>query len=206
MRSITRARTLATVAVVVGVLVSCGVEDEPAAASHTATPAPRESSVTPTTTPVVTTEIVTETEPIPFDTVERNDPDLEVGLTTVVIQGVKGTRTLTYEVELTDGVETARVLVDKEVTKAPVDEVIAVGTYEPPPPEPEPEPEPQPEPEPEADGKCDPNYSGGCVPIDSDVDCAGGSGNGPSYAVGPVRVVGADIYGLDSDNDGIGCE
>lgn len=54
--------------------------------------------------------------------------------------------------------------------------------------------------------ECDPNYSGACVPIASDVDCAGGSGNGPAYVQGPVRVVGRDIYGLDRDNDGIGCE
>lgn len=52
---------------------------------------------------------------------------------------------------------------------------------------------------------CDPNYSG-CVPIASDVDCAGGSGNGPAYVQGPVRVIGSDIYGLDRDGDGIGCE
>jgi len=51
---------------------------------------------------------------------------------------------------------------------------------------------------------CDPNYTG-CVPIDSDVDCRGGSGNGPSYT-GPVEVVGADIYDLDRDNDGLACE
>ncbi|MBU2982792.1 excalibur calcium-binding domain-containing protein [Lentibacter algarum] len=53
---------------------------------------------------------------------------------------------------------------------------------------------------------CDPNYSGACVPIASDVDCASGSGNGPAYVRGPVRVIGKDIYGLDRDNDGIGCE
>jgi hypothetical protein len=52
---------------------------------------------------------------------------------------------------------------------------------------------------------CDPNY-GGCVPIDSDVDCAGGSGNGPSYISGPVRVIGNDIYGLDRDGNGVGCD
>jgi hypothetical protein len=52
---------------------------------------------------------------------------------------------------------------------------------------------------------CDPNYSG-CVPIASDVDCAGGSGNGPAYVSGPVQVIGRDIYGLDADHDGIGCE
>lgn len=52
---------------------------------------------------------------------------------------------------------------------------------------------------------CDPNYTP-CVPIDSDVDCASGSGNGPSYVRGPVQVIGSDIYGLDRDGDGVGCE
>jgi len=52
---------------------------------------------------------------------------------------------------------------------------------------------------------CDPNYSG-CVPIASDVDCEGGSGNGPAYVKGPINVVGTDIYGLDRDKDGIACE
>lgn len=54
-------------------------------------------------------------------------------------------------------------------------------------------------------GGCDPNYSG-CVPIASDVDCIGGSGNGPAYVKGPIRVIGTDIYGLDNDHDGIACE
>lgn len=52
---------------------------------------------------------------------------------------------------------------------------------------------------------CDPNYSE-CVPIASDVDCAGGSGNGPAYVRGPIKVIGKDIYRLDSDGDGIACE
>lgn len=58
---------------------------------------------------------------------------------------------------------------------------------------------------PQAQSGCDPNYSG-CVPIASDVDCAGGKGNGPAYVRGPVTVIGTDIYGLDNDGDGIGCE
>ncbi len=53
--------------------------------------------------------------------------------------------------------------------------------------------------------ECDPNYDP-CVPIASDVDCAGGSGNGPAYVRGPVTVIGTDIYGLDRDGDGIGCD
>ncbi|WP_294984367.1 hypothetical protein [Tabrizicola sp.] len=53
---------------------------------------------------------------------------------------------------------------------------------------------------------CDPNYSGKCVPVASDVDCAGGNGNGPAYVDGPVYVVGSDIYGLDRDGDGVACD
>jgi hypothetical protein len=55
-------------------------------------------------------------------------------------------------------------------------------------------------------GSCDPNYSGACVPIASDVDCAGGGGNGPEYVSGPVTVVGKDIYRLDNNGNGTGCE
>ncbi|HYW11181.1 MAG TPA: hypothetical protein VE871_04465 [Longimicrobium sp.] len=54
-------------------------------------------------------------------------------------------------------------------------------------------------------GECHPNYDP-CVPIDDDVDCAGGRGNGPSYATGPVRVTGIDVYDLDRDGDGTGCD
>lgn len=53
---------------------------------------------------------------------------------------------------------------------------------------------------------CHPSYEGECVPITSDADCASGSGNGPAYVRGPVRVVGPDEYGLDRDGDGIACE
>ena len=55
-------------------------------------------------------------------------------------------------------------------------------------------------------GQCHPSYEGECVPAGvSDVDCAGGSGDGPYYA-GRVTVVGYDEYGLDHDSDGVGCE
>ena len=48
--------------------------------------------------------------------------------------------------------------------------------------------------------------TGACVPIAPDVDCAGGSGNGPAYVRGPVRAIGRDVYGLDRDGDGIACD
>lgn len=57
-----------------------------------------------------------------------------------------------------------------------------------------------------AQQQCDPNWGGACVPIASDVDCAGGSGNGPAYVRGPVYVVGSDVYDLDRDGDGVACE
>ena len=54
---------------------------------------------------------------------------------------------------------------------------------------------------------CTPGYDP-CIPPGPDVDCAGGSGNGPRYVNGPVQVDDSkgDPYGLDRDHDGIGCE
>jgi hypothetical protein len=45
-----------------------------------------------------------------------------------------------------------------------------------------------------------------CIAAGTDVDCEGGSGNGPRYVDGPVYVDGNDPYGLDSNYDGVGCE
>jgi len=55
---------------------------------------------------------------------------------------------------------------------------------------------------------CHPSYAGACVPTGfSDVDCAGGKGNGPGYVTAKnFRVVGADVYGLDANGDGVACE
>ena len=68
------------------------------------------------------------------------------GTRTVRVKGVPGVRTLTYEVTVTDGVQTNKRLINSVITKSPVTKVIAVGTKN--------EPE------------CDPNYSGECVPIE----------------------------------------
>lgn len=40
----------------------------------------------------------------------------------------------------------------------------------------------------------------------TDVDCAGGGGDGPRYIQGPFRITAEDVYGLDRDGDGIACE
>jgi beta-lactam-binding protein with PASTA domain len=45
-----------------------------------------------------------------------------------------------------------------------------------------------------------------CILPGPDVDCLGGTGDGPRYVSGPVRVTGSDPYGLDGDGNGVGCE
>ena len=54
---------------------------------------------------------------------------------------------------------------------------------------------------------CDPHYKSTTrVPIATDVDCAGGKGNGPAYFQGPFEDEGDDNYDLDVDQDRIACE
>ena len=54
---------------------------------------------------------------------------------------------------------------------------------------------------------CDPSYPDACLdPTAVDYDCAGGSGNGPKYVSGPIRVRAPDPFDLDRDGDGWGCE
>jgi hypothetical protein len=54
---------------------------------------------------------------------------------------------------------------------------------------------------------CDPSYPDVCLgPEAVDYDCAGGSGDGPKYVSGPIRVRAPDPFDLDRDGDGWGCE
>ncbi|GEP34117.1 hypothetical protein NSZ01_18850 [Nocardioides szechwanensis] len=52
---------------------------------------------------------------------------------------------------------------------------------------------------------CTSGYSP-CLTPAYDYDCAGGSGDGPEFAYGPVYVTGSDPYDLDRDGDGVACE
>jgi resuscitation-promoting factor RpfB len=60
-----------------------------------------------------------------------------------------------------------------------------------------------PAPAPQSD--CNVNYDG-CVPNASDVDCAGGEGDGPAYLEGTVNVIGSDVYDLDRDENRVACD
>jgi len=76
----------------------------------------------------VTTEEVTTTSEVPFASSQSDDPQRTVGTRAVVTAGVPGVRTVVERVTTADGVERTRELVSDEVTAAPVDEVVAVGT------------------------------------------------------------------------------
>jgi hypothetical protein len=206
----------AALIVAVGALaVGCGSDsgttaDQPAALASvqvTTTPEPSAAGSAPTTAPkpkapptttaepttpaaTTTTKQVAELRVIPFKKKTVTDDSLPKGEKTIRTKGVNGTRRLTYRVTFVNGVQTAKHLLRQEVAKEPRTQITAVGTKVD---------------QPEQPSGCDPNYSG-CVPIASDVDCSGGSGNGPEYVAGPIEVIGSDIYRLDADHDGIACE
>jgi resuscitation-promoting factor RpfB len=167
-------------------LISSAGTSAPATPSESSPAAPATSKAPGSATPKIVTRTVTETVRIPFATKNVKDSSLPKGTSKVRTRGVAGVKTVTYQVTFTDGAQTSKKLVRQQVTKEPVTQVVAIGTKQ--------------------TQKCDPNYSGACVPIASDVDCAGGGGNGPAYVQGPVRVIGTDIYDLDRDGDGIGCD
>jgi hypothetical protein len=77
--------------------------------------------------PVITTETITEEAEIPFTTEKKNDESLEKGKTSVSQKGVPGVEVITFEVTKTDGVETERKEVKREVKVSPVKEVVKVG-------------------------------------------------------------------------------
>lgn len=144
--------------------------------------------------PKVTTKDMTEKEVIAFTTKEQPDSSVNKGQTRTVQAGKNGERTIKYKVTYTDGKETKREEVSNTITTEAVEQIVAVGTYVAPAAT-----------APQQSSGCNSNYSGGCVPIASDVDCGGGSGDGPAYFYGTATVVGSDVYGLDRDKDGVAC-
>lgn len=53
--------------------------------------------------------------------------------------------------------------------------------------------------------RCHPSYRGACLDKRGDYDCREGSGDGPNFT-GEVQVVGPDVYDLDRNDNGIGCD
>jgi hypothetical protein len=155
---------------------------------------PRKATATPT--PVREIKTIEENVPVAFTSSTVDDGDVAQGTVITVTPGVNGQRTITYEIIYEDGVEVERKTIGDVLSIAPVNEVIANGTYAP----------PAPVDVAPVDNGCHPSYADECVPYASDADCAAGSGDGPAYVNGPVRVVGPDEYDLDRDGDGIACD
>ena len=73
------------------------------------------------------TATVTETEELPFEIEERQDPTLLVGTQRIVQTGVKGQAVTTYDVVLIDGQEASRTVVTQNVITAPRTQIVKVG-------------------------------------------------------------------------------
>ena len=111
-------------------------------------------------------------------------------------------RSTTTERQTTTESTTTTTAAPTTTTAPPPPPTTAITASPPPPPSPAPAPVPAPAPAPPSG--CHPSYDP-CVPIAPDVDCRGGSGDGPDNT-GTVTVIGPDVYGLDGDSDGVGCE
>jgi len=87
----------------------------------------RDDSPAVASTPEVRTELISETEVIPFRTRLIHDPSLPRGSKRIQSEGVPGERLLRYEVTYTGTTETGRRLLDATVTRRPQRRVVAFG-------------------------------------------------------------------------------
>lgn len=72
----------------------------------------------------------TYTQTIPYEVQEFNNADLPAGQRQVLTAGSDGEMLCTAQVTYVNGVETGRTIISSQVTKAPVNELVAVGTGE----------------------------------------------------------------------------
>lgn len=136
---------------------------------------------TPTPTPVVLVTKETQDTEVPFERTRVDDPNLPKGQERVTTKGVAGVLTTTWQITTIDGVESKRVEIGKEVTRAPIAEVTAVGSYvAPAPPAPTPAPAPDPAPEGQAPGLITP----GAFCSDAQNGAVAQAANGRSYQCG----------------------
>ncbi|MEE1025728.1 MAG: peptidoglycan DD-metalloendopeptidase family protein, partial [Acutalibacteraceae bacterium] len=80
---------------------------------------------------VQTISTVTETEEIPFETIEVKDDSLTVGTKKVEVKGVKGVKEVAYEIARCNGKEVSKIAVSTVVVTEPISEKIIVGTKRP---------------------------------------------------------------------------
>ena len=71
-------------------------------------------------------ELITKTEEIPFEVIKKENPNLPAGQKNIIIAGVKGERTHYISV-LTENGKTTETILDSQVTKEAVNQVVEVG-------------------------------------------------------------------------------
>ena len=71
-------------------------------------------------------ELITRTEEIPFEVIKKENPNLPVGQENIITAGVKGERTHYISV-LTENGKTTETVLDSQVTKEAVNQVVEVG-------------------------------------------------------------------------------
>jgi beta-lactam-binding protein with PASTA domain len=194
---------LAALLVILG-MVALSDDDSTNDDAGEATPAPTTSFSLPT---VATTLATTSTAPP--TTIEKVTVPRLVGLRLARAKGSLAERGLTAKVTYKSTARYAAGTVIGQSRKAgagvlPDTTITLVVAKAPPPPPSTAPPAPPPTAPPP---NCHPSYQGECLRVGiGDYDCAGGSGNGPNYVQGTVRVVGPDEFDLDRDGDGWGCE
>jgi PASTA domain len=197
---------LAAAAVVLGG-VALGDDGDPEATADRATTPPTTAG-SPLSTVATTRETTTSTAP-PSTIATVEVPEL-VGMPLASAKVALAERELRGTIRYrTTGRHRAGTVISQSRTSgaavAPDSTITLVVAKAPPPPPPTAPPPPPPSPAP--GGGCDPSYPDECLdPSAEDYDCAGGSGNGPEYVEGPLRVRPPDPFGLDADGDGWGCE
>lgn len=73
---------------------------------------------------------IVEKEPIDFETVVKEDDNLESGVKKTTQEGSAGEKEITMKLVMEDGKEVSREVVESKVVKEPVDEVVVKGTME----------------------------------------------------------------------------
>ena len=81
-----------------------------------------------TTYGVITEEIITIEEEIPFETITKDAAGSEDGTTRVIKEGQNGLREVTYKITYRDAEEIAREELSANVIKEPVDKIVQVNT------------------------------------------------------------------------------
>jgi PASTA domain len=193
---------LGAVLVVLGIVSLSGEDDSGTTAGRATSPPTTGFSL-----PTVATLETTTTAP-PTTTAEVTVPKL-VGMRLVGAEAILADRGLRGAVRYqTTGRHPAGTVISQSRRNGagvPRDTTITLTVAKAPPSPPSTAPAPPPPTAPAGD--CDPSYPGSCLDPDvSDYDCAGGSGNGPEYVEGPIRVRPPDPFDLDRDGDGWGCE